>query len=59
MGFVSSLLLCRHQLCRSLSRRYFGLLDDKFVDEIRQSISACKVFLLIPIFNLCASFTRF
>ncbi|KAL7415368.1 POT family-domain-containing protein [Mrakia frigida] len=26
--------------------------DDKFVDELRQSISACKVFLFIPIFNL-------
>ncbi|KZT59650.1 PTR2-domain-containing protein [Calocera cornea HHB12733] len=26
--------------------------DDKFVDEIRESISACKVFLLIPIFAL-------
>ncbi|EJT97854.1 PTR2-domain-containing protein [Dacryopinax primogenitus] len=26
--------------------------DDKFVDEVRQSISACKVFLLIPIFAL-------
>jgi POT family proton-dependent oligopeptide transporter len=26
--------------------------DDLFVDEIRQSISACSVFLLIPIFNL-------
>lgn len=26
--------------------------DDVFVDEIRQSISACGVFLLIPIFNL-------
>lgn len=30
--------------------------DDTFVDEIRQSISACGVFLLIPIFNLCMSF---
>ncbi|KAK4698538.1 hypothetical protein P7C70_g7736, partial [Phenoliferia sp. Uapishka_3] len=26
--------------------------DDKFVDELRQSFSACKVFLLIPIFAL-------
>ncbi|KAJ9105466.1 hypothetical protein QFC21_001837 [Naganishia friedmannii] len=26
--------------------------DDKFVDELKQSIAACKVFLLIPIFNL-------
>jgi len=26
--------------------------DDKFVDELRQSWSACKVFLFIPIFNL-------
>ncbi|KAF8916498.1 POT family-domain-containing protein [Mucidula mucida] len=26
--------------------------DDKFVDELRQSFSACKVFFLIPIFNL-------
>ncbi|ODN81731.1 hypothetical protein L202_02123 [Cryptococcus amylolentus CBS 6039] len=26
--------------------------DDKFVDEIRQSIAACGVFALIPIFNL-------
>lgn len=23
--------------------------DDKFVDELRQSFSACKVFLLIPV----------
>ncbi|KZV93794.1 PTR2-domain-containing protein [Exidia glandulosa HHB12029] len=27
--------------------------DDKFVDELKQSFDACKVFLLIPIFNLC------
>lgn len=26
--------------------------DDQFVDEIRQSLSACGVFFLIPIFNL-------
>ncbi|KAK4704496.1 hypothetical protein P7C70_g1711, partial [Phenoliferia sp. Uapishka_3] len=26
--------------------------DDQFVDELRQSFSACKVFLLIPIFAL-------
>ncbi|WWD15622.1 hypothetical protein CI109_100044 [Kwoniella shandongensis] len=26
--------------------------DDRFVDEIRQSLSACVVFTLIPIFNL-------
>jgi POT family proton-dependent oligopeptide transporter len=26
--------------------------DDTFVDEIRQSIAACGVFVLIPIFNL-------
>jgi POT family proton-dependent oligopeptide transporter len=26
--------------------------DDKLVDELRQSVTACKVFLLIPIFNL-------
>lgn len=26
--------------------------DDKFVDEIKQTIVACQVFLLIPIFNL-------
>lgn len=26
--------------------------DDLFVDEIRQSIAACGVFALIPIFNL-------
>ncbi|EJD51769.1 putative peptide transporter [Auricularia subglabra TFB-10046 SS5] len=26
--------------------------DDKFVDELRQSFDACKVFFLIPIFNL-------
>ena len=26
--------------------------DDKFVDEIRQSLRACAVFALIPIFNL-------
>lgn len=28
--------------------------DDKFVDELRQSFSACKVFFLIPIFNVSA-----
>ncbi|CDZ97807.1 H /oligopeptide symporter [Phaffia rhodozyma] len=28
------------------------LWDDKFVDELRQTVAACKVFLLIPIFNL-------
>ena len=27
--------------------------DDKFVDEIRQALNACAVFLLIPIFALC------
>ena len=26
--------------------------DDKFVDEIRQTLKACSVFMLIPIFNL-------
>lgn len=26
--------------------------DDKFVDEIKQSLHACQVFLLIPIFSL-------
>jgi len=26
--------------------------DDQFVDEIRQSLSACAVFFLIPIYNL-------
>lgn len=26
--------------------------DDQFVDELRQSLQACKVFLFIPIFNL-------
>ena len=26
--------------------------DDKFVDEIKQTVAACQVFLLIPIFNL-------
>ena len=26
--------------------------DDKFVDEIRQTVAACQVFLLVPIFNL-------
>ncbi|KAL7423123.1 hypothetical protein Q5752_002422 [Cryptotrichosporon argae] len=26
--------------------------DDRFVDEIRQSVQACGVFFLIPIFNL-------
>jgi POT family proton-dependent oligopeptide transporter len=26
--------------------------DDKFVDEIKQSLHACAVFFIIPIFNL-------
>lgn len=26
--------------------------DDKFVDEIRATVAACQVFLLVPIFNL-------
>jgi len=26
--------------------------DDEFVDEVRRSISACKIFLLIPIFAI-------
>lgn len=30
--------------------------DDTFVDEIKQSIRACGVFFLIPIFNLAGEF---
>ena len=26
--------------------------DDKFVDELKQSVHACAVFFIIPIFNL-------
>ncbi|WOO82726.1 Peptide transporter PTR2 [Vanrija pseudolonga] len=33
-------------------RRHLIVWDDIFVDEIKQSIQACAVFMLIPIFNL-------
>ncbi len=26
--------------------------DDKFVDELKQSLSACSIFLVLPIFQL-------
>lgn len=32
--------------------KHSSILDDRFVDEIRQSFAACAVFMLIPVFNL-------
>lgn len=29
--------------------------DDKFCDELRDTVAACKAFLLIPIFVSCSS----
>ena len=37
---------------RTFKRQNYITWDDTFVDEMKQALQACKIFLFIPIFNL-------